>query len=395
MKKYWFFVLSMSIFLSCAICERERKTPVAINVDTDNVTSLFRSELMELSEIIQLDIPENASLGYISRFRVWDDFYLVAGDRLAVFGKNGNFRSFIGQYGRGPGEYLSISGMAIFDKQVNVLDRTQQKVLVFSSDGSFVKEISLNFFGQAINEVKEGVVIYSGNEANENEMRLFWFDPGFNLKGAALARQPELAYLNIFDKTNFFLINNHLRFLWAYDNVIYSLISGNKGLELEQTYFVDFGENQIPDAFFDRPFSNIMEFEKAVNQTNYAGRISGFYENDLLVWFAFRIRGEFLWAIYSKLTGEVKVFDKLKDDQVFLNGEVQVLDEWFSMYFNGNKGYLVLEAPIFIDRVKKMKEQMNPVEWKSFLDSKHLIVPWILKVGENDPPLVLVFEMKS
>jgi hypothetical protein len=177
--------------------------------------------------------------------------------------------------------------------------------------------------------------------------------------------------------------------------MIYSLKPEKKGLELEKTYFVDFGLNQIPGAFFDRSFSNIMEFETALNQTDYAGRISGFYENENLVWFAFRYRGDFLYAIYSKQDGAVQVVDKLKDDTAFPNGEVSVLDEWFSMFFNGNQCYLILEAPEFIDRVNKMQEKMNPKEWTDFSESEHKIVPWIHKVKENDPPLVFVFEMKG
>jgi hypothetical protein len=185
-----------------------------------------------------------------------------------------------------------------------------------------------------------------------------------------------------------------VRFLWAYDNNIYTLKPGRRALELRKTYFADFGPNQIPETFFDRSFSNIMEFETALNQTDYAGRITGFYENENLVWFAFRYRGDFLWAIFSKQDGLVQVVDKLKDDVAFPNGEVSVLDEWFSMFFNGNQGYLVLEAAEFVDRVNKMQERMSLTEWTVFLDSGHIIIPWIHKVQENDPPLVFVFEMK-
>jgi hypothetical protein len=394
MKKFWFFVFSIAIFVSCASNVDENDALVTIRVDPGKVLSLNRSDLMNLVNVIQLGNQDQNALGSVSRFRVMNDYFLVSGFGLALYDQQGRFLNTIGNNGRGPGEYLSISGLAVDNNHIMVLDRTQQKVLVFSPEGHFVSEFSIDFFGQAMHELDDGYVIYSGNEANEKEMRLYWFDRDFKLRGTVLPRKAERAYLNVFDKTNFFSFNEQVRFLWAYDNVVYTLKPRRRGLELEKTYFVDYGPNQIPETFFDRSFSNIMEFEIALGQTDYAGRISGFFENETFFWFAFRYRGDFLWAIYSKQNGVVQVVDKLKDDVVFPNSEVPVLDEWFSMFFNGNQCHLILEAPEFIDRVNKMQEKMSPKEWTDFMESEHLIVPWIHKVQEHDPPLVFVFEMK-
>lgn len=395
MKKFWLYVFSTAIFFSCTSSGDDHDARVTIRVDPGKVSSPNRSDLMTLVKVIQLDNQGQNSIGSVSRFQVMNNHFLVSGFGLALYDQKGRFLNNIGNNGRGPGEYLSISGLAVDNNHIKVLDRTQQKVLVFSPEGRFISEFSLGFFGQAMHEIADGFVIYSGTEANEMEMRLFWFDPDFKLRRTALARQQERAYLNVFDKTNFFSFNDQVRFLWAYDNTLYTLKPGRRGLELEKTYFVDFGHNQIPETFFDRSFSNIMEFEMALAQTDFAGRISGFFENETYVWFAFRYRGEFLWAVYSKKDGVVQVVDKLKDDVVFPTLEVSVLDEWFSMFFNGNQCYLILEAPEFIDRVNKMQERMSPKEWTVFMESEHMIVPWILKVQENDPPLVLVFEMKG
>jgi len=395
MKKFWLFVFSTSIFLSCTNSGDDNDALVTISVVPAKASSLNRSDLMNLVNVIQLGNQEQNALGSVSRFRVMNDYFLVSGFGLALYDQHGRFLNTIGNNGRGPGEYLSISGLAVDNNHIKVLDRTQQKVLVFSPEGRFVSEFSIDFFGQAMHELDDGYVIYSGNEANEKEMRLFWFDPDFKIRGTALARQAERAHLNVFDKTNFFSFDGQVRFLWAYDNNIYTLKPGRRALELRKTYFVDFGPNQIPETFFDRPFSNIMEFEMALGQTDYAGRISGFFENEAFIWFAFRYRGDFLWAIYSKQNGVVQVVNKLKDDVVFPNLEVSVLDEWFSMFFHGNRCYLILEAPEFIERVIKMQERMNPKEWTDFLENEHKIVPWIHKVKVNDPPLVFVFEMKG
>lgn len=397
MKKFWLYVFSTAIFLSCTVRDNENDALVTIRVDPGKVSSLNRSDLMNLVGVIMLDNPAQRPFGSVSRFRVMNNHFLISGSGfgLARFEQNGRFLNNIGNNGRGPGEYLTIAGLAVDNNHIKVLDRTQQKVMIFSPEGRFIKEFSLGFLGQAMHETNNGTVIYSGFEANEKGMRLFRFDSDFHLSGTTLALQQERSYLNLFEKTNFFPFNDQLRFLWAYDNMIYTLNSGKKGLELQNTYFVDFGPNQIPEAFFDRPFSNIMEFEMAFNATDFAERISGFYENENLIWFAFRHRGDFLWAIYSKQEGTVRVVDKLKDDVVFPNLEGSVIDEWFSMFFHGNQCFLILEAPDFIDRVKKKKERMSSKEWADFLESEHLIVPWIHKVQENDPPLILIFEMKS
>ena len=395
MKKFWFFVFSTAIFFSCNSSGDDNDALVTIRVDPGKASSLNRSDLMNLANVIQLDNQVQNSLGTVSRFRVMNDYFLVSGFGLALYDQQGRFLNNIGTNGRGPGEYLSISGLAVDNNHIKVLDRTQQKVLVFSPEGRFISEFSIGFFGQAMHEIDDGFVIYSGNEANEKEMRLFWFDTDFKIRGTTLAHRQERAYLNVFDKTNFFSFNEQVRFLWAYDNNIFTLKPGRRGLELEKTYFVDFGPNQIPENFFDRPFSNIMEFEMALAQTDYARRISGFFENESYVWLAFRYRGDFLWAIYTKQNGRIQVVDKLKDDVVFPNLEVSVLDEWFSMFFHGNHCYLILEAPEFIERVKIMQERMPPGQWTEFLESEHLIVPWIHKVKENDPPLVFIFEMKG
>lgn len=74
-----------------------------------------------------------------------DRVFIAAGNMseggIYVFQPDGSYLTTIGQRGKGPGEFLSISSMSIQDDQLFVFDPVQQRFSVFSiSDFSLVRE---------------------------------------------------------------------------------------------------------------------------------------------------------------------------------------------------------------------------------------------------------------
>ena len=71
---------------------------------------------------------------------------------LFLFKKNGDFIKKIGTIGKGPGEYIRISDMAIIpaSKIIVINDRILRKTLIYNFEGDFLRAIPLDFFQNTV-----------------------------------------------------------------------------------------------------------------------------------------------------------------------------------------------------------------------------------------------------
>ncbi|HAK00395.1 MAG TPA: hypothetical protein DCM62_10250 [Bacteroidales bacterium] len=396
MKRLLLFPLVIFLAFSCKAPNSQNEAVAIIQVDPDKAIRINRLDIMSLDRIIRLQNPPDENLGIVDDLNFIPNGYLLAttNQGLIVFSDDGTFKKQVGHFGRGPGEYLSVAGATINERYIRVLDRSGQKIIRYDHDGRFINEFPMGMWGQSFVGINGKVIVYTGMMPSEQNMRLFLYDSNFNMVDAVMELDPERLFLNVMDR-NFFFYNGNLRFLWVYSNNIYSLRVDRNTLRKEPVYQIDFGQRSIPEEFFQRQFSDIMEFEMALRGNPFAGRIAVYFEDDGHVWFGFKcfMRVKYMWAIYSKELKRTIIVDSVIDDVLFKGTEYNPADEWFTKFFHNNQIYLVMDAWQFIERMKKVQEALSPEQWAEFRKDNPEVAEIFETTTKNDAPLIFVFDV--
>ena len=154
MKKYFLFLLILSIFLT-ATCNQQKMKWEGTIEEVDGVTIVKNPKLPIYTEDVffleeELVIKEEGEDYYFSNLiglavnekeRIFTlDF--KAGD-VKVFDKNGNFVKTFGKRGQGPGEFSRPYHIFVSrQKEVVIFDIVNRRFSYFSFDGEFIKNVS-------------------------------------------------------------------------------------------------------------------------------------------------------------------------------------------------------------------------------------------------------------
>jgi hypothetical protein len=115
--------------------------------------------------IIPLETNDDILMGDIKSIKVYDDTYFILDSRNTIFrfDKDGKYLSKISRQGRGHGEYLDIRTIDVFEDEVYVLSSFEKKILTYSFNGEFLKEINLNepYFDMAVED--DYILLFSNN----------------------------------------------------------------------------------------------------------------------------------------------------------------------------------------------------------------------------------------
>ncbi len=127
------------------------KNLIEINIDEqDYDNTVLYSHLFKSVKLIALETNRNYLIGQIDEIELYNDTIYILdaniGKAIYVFDKNGGFINKIGRLGKGPGEYFRPKSFTIDKntKQIKVLD--ESKLLIFSINGNFQKEIPLSHY---------------------------------------------------------------------------------------------------------------------------------------------------------------------------------------------------------------------------------------------------------
>ncbi len=321
---------------------------------------------------------------------------IIQSTNTGLYEYNGNYITKIGQRGKGPGEYISRAGVLYIDSIIRILDRTQHKVIDYNLNGDFIDEYHIeDMFGQSFVHWNGFNFVYIGNELNPYNKRLFVYDNSFTMLDSFFSLDDSYDYMNRFDKTNFFIHKDSLRFMNSFEYNIYNVSVSGNSFEVKPRYYVDFGKHEIPESFLEQPFNDIREYDMALEETNYAHSIQGYIENEDNIMFNFKFKDSWYLAIYSKHNDETIVIDKIKDDVLFDGLTFYPIDEYFSYYFYDNKVYYPMFPYELNDNIEKLKEQLTADEWEIYCEKNPEIMELYRNTDEADNPIIFVFELQK
>jgi len=395
--KHFLNVILISIIIACQEDEKGIAIYEKIIIDPTNTTDIKRSEIFSLNKIIQLENHPKSVIGQTQfGFNIVPnkDFILVAGKDIGLYDKNGNFLNNIGRKGKGPGEYVTRNKILLCNKKFRLLDRSQHKFIDYDINGTFIDEYYFGMFGQSFICWNNYNIVYTGNEPTEYKKRLYLFDQDFSLLDSYFSLDDSYHFMNMFDKTNFFVYQDSLRFLNAFDYNIYNIEVTQNTFEIEPRYYIDFEKFEIPESFFEQDFNDIREYHISLEKTHYAHQIMGFIENKDNVFFAFKHKDNRYLAIYSKQNKKSIVVDKIHDDFIFKGLDFFLFSEFISYYYHDNQVYFVMDAYRFLDNMNLMKNNMSENDWNIYKSTNSNIVRFYNEIDEHDNPIIFVFDLK-
>ena len=180
----------------------------------------------------------------------------VKRERILIFDLKGKFVSEIYKIGKGPGEYTGISDFTYnpIGKTIIILDAHLKKVLVYSIEGIFIKEVFLEFRPNNIaftqpDKIACFIPLQSASRNSKGELvNTIVYD--LNFQSPKLIGSPSSNIIHNPYMVTTGGVGNHngkLSFKPPFDNVIYTL---NKNFEYETHCVIDFGKREVPDDLY-------------------------------------------------------------------------------------------------------------------------------------------------
>jgi hypothetical protein len=314
-------------FLGCDNPEEVESNIQEIPVDIGKEQEVKYSDFIESVEYLQLKLPEDEFVGFISKVFFTDGYIGIVDDRgsyIWIFTDHGEYVNKIEVViGQGPGEFLTLSD-AVFgeDGEVHILGI--YRINTFDFEGKLLKERQLPIATRTIEYLNSdsSFLAFMNNEIatpqGEDSLGLYNIY-ALNNNGEIINRhipfsrqKASLAYLS---RSNFYTLNNTLHHFSYLDENIYELFDAN---EVKVKYRLNYLDNKIPESVFEerKKYESGMEFrEQEIEDPGYT-RLRSFMEtpNFLVV-----------DVSYDETSGYL-FHDKRSGKSVFTSGEAFIND---------------------------------------------------------------------
>lgn len=388
MMKYYLLIGLATLYFSCTNKKKSEFVEVIpVNIENNFSGELLASEIIDLTDVIQLEYSKKSIIGNISRiYRCQNRIYLSSEGELFCFSIKGKFLFKISERGRGPGEYIDLSDFTV-DNEIIICDFRQLKLIFYNLEGVYLRDIKVGLrayniisyenclyvnCGQSITEKsKDHLVIYN----RENWTK---FASHFNIQDY------ETNYLRYFGHDCFFIYNNKLCFYYPVEPNVYIF----KNRELVKIRRFDLGKFMLPESYKSEDFVDVGQFStKYRRNMNKSIGINYYYEDSQILFINFPVGYKSYSYLYPKLNTEKSIaFNSLKFDLL----GIKRLDSNFPIFkieprgFDGNE----LIQPYFLDDIEDIKLKDSIINYL-----EHNYPSFKLKtIGEN--PLLIMYKFK-
>jgi len=155
MKRKFIIYFFCSIFLyNCTEKRKDAINTITVNLDQKQDVSIF--ELFSKIDIIPLETNDLSLIKFVQKVIVnqGNIYVLDEMSKILVFSPEGKFLFKIDSKGMGPDEYLDISDFDILNDSLSVLSAVDNRMLIYDTNGHFVRKFSLPRISRAYNSFK-------------------------------------------------------------------------------------------------------------------------------------------------------------------------------------------------------------------------------------------------
>lgn len=306
----------LCLFSSCVNneCKPIKCTSYTIDISLAAEGLKFTS-LVDSAYYVELETTSNNIIGEVSKIQV--DSFIALSDRMTnalhLYSQSGTLLSVISAIGNGPGEYVRIDDFMInADKgEVQILDGTQNKIIVYSVTGEFLEERKI--------ELSPGIarfIVLDNNYVYDQQIRRSVSDSCFNLVITSVNGSIQNRHLP-YDKTSdlilsprnsLFFINDTLVYLPTYSHIVYNVFAD----KVEPRYSFDFGDEWTDNEYMFSAIRHPMSFIDGLKAT------SGIYffnvtESVSHLFLDYMYKGDKYGTIISKTSANIKTYKDFSD----------------------------------------------------------------------------------
>jgi len=218
MKKLSFIAIILFIFIiSCKDTASkfyldENNTIVAeVNIHQRKENVIYASEFIDSVDRIKLETTDESLISKIAKVIIEDGLIFIQDIKtrsVLIFDITGKYKNKILKVGQGPGEYSEISTLMVDNKNKHLIiyDVHNRKMIYYTFDGSFVKEIT-NFSGgrvarDVINLPNENFLCYFPDKKPGDTERFELWEVDSDGKFVNGLLKHENAYPHVFNETS-------------------------------------------------------------------------------------------------------------------------------------------------------------------------------------------------
>ena len=398
MFKICFYILSVLFILtSCKKFSPENNLKVRITVPllrSDH--QIMLSSISDSLQYIKLETTDECLIGGIDKiYSVGDKLIILDGritNSIFFYNQYGAFINKINKKGRGPGEYIAISDIAINDKDEEIIiwDIRSRKLLFYSFGGDFLYDIEFPYFGRSIEYICDGLLaVYCDYSLNRN-LFVRNTSPNLILFNIKTRKEKYDIYFDSTIKTDAVIIN--LNYFSSFrdqvllfpnlSNSVYGI--SNDGIE--EKYYLDFGipfKQRMDTYIKNLPDLTVSNALTAQQKSNLPFVLNILSSNEIIFFFYTYNRSVFYNGFYYPVSNtyiEASSIKKENSPIVLVKNDIDnTIPFWPISASKENIFYCVIESFNFINFAKNSENekirdlsrntdsQDNPIIMKSFM----------------------------
>lgn len=384
MKRAHLFISLLVILSASCSSESDKKQDepksgqYPINIDVANA-KWFEGDFHELIEdvyYVALDTQMEALFAEKTKLLFSENKIIVFDRRLqkvVVFDEDGRFLFKIHRPGEGPGEYMGLWTIAYDQEFDELILASMGKILWFNGSGNFLREKKspyVNIGDMAGLDNRQLATYFDLSYYGDSSIRAAIVDSELNTLGRYLPFPNDLRTENITGFYSHFSAGKQPLAVGVYLPEILRFTADSVYAE----YYVDFGEDGLPEDFMetylmDKTY-NAQAVRDIMSEKNYWS-IYGGAANETAdhVLFMISNRKEYNQALYNKKNGEVLTFSGYLDEPSNKNAYVY-FQTTFNNYFvvRGKSSFLLelyslLKPNADVEEVQEAMENEVPVLW--------------------------------
>jgi len=284
---------------------------------------------------------------------------------IFIFSSNGLFLKKISPEGKGPGQFVqTVGGFVLFSeiKRICIFDDLQRKLLIYNSDGVFLREMKISIPVQRISKIGNSTLLFfsDGSFSNKLYHELSFFDISrMQFSGEFKIFSPiQRSGAQMYLRPGFTTFRDEALLSIPFNDTVYRITSDN----VLPSFIFKLGPSGIPKEIFN----DLQRMEKSMENYVY------FYpptETQSFLFLAIIDHGKKLYSVLNKFSGVWKIAemdDSSEIGLVYRNKSKTVLP----MHPCSNDlFYSTIYAHIFVEQfasefpslVKKIKADDNPI----------------------------------
>jgi len=238
MKNYFFTLLLLIVICSCTSKNVDNRT-IDVARAINNPISLGINKYVSKIKYVPLETKSECMIGDVKKILKSKEFIFVAdfSDNLFVFDLNGKFVKKVGNKGKGPNEYNTITDFAINNVKNEIIIASLNEFLVFKFNGDFIRKSRLNDSSLQVVSVDDSDRLYYIKPIGRPSKDLEDLICIYNIKGellktikASIIRQKgDIPFFN-----SIYTKNNNTYYKEEFSNKLYKLNS-----KFERKVFLD------------------------------------------------------------------------------------------------------------------------------------------------------------